>query len=420
DLWWDSIRFEVCYCLYDCLTGATYSQALRPGGRSRAIGRARRGLERLALFADARLRHRDLMVVRAARSVAADKRRHDVVLDPIIDLLPDAPLVIDTVPRRYHLPDVGHLPPANLAARIVQVLDALLETFAIDERHRQPLFDLTAQVRAEYTSQLAGYHRLFAAARPRAILMVQNGVARSLFTAANVRGIPTAEAQHGLIGFGHPGYSYPTGVDYSRQSGLPSLFLTFSNFWSEGTYYPAGRHVVVGTDHFAAGMKFPPQGLGVIMVITAGVYHGELIALTRDFARQLPARRIVYKLHPGQWPDESSIRAELADLPNVAVGSANIPAAAMMDDVTHLVAIQSTVVYEALQTGRRIVIVPRQNYHLHADIFDRSEVTVAESPDAMANALAVPADGGPGPLFFERFDPVRVRALIETELLGRP
>ncbi|MFV0624705.1 hypothetical protein ACBY01_11960, partial [Sphingomonas sp. ac-8] len=34
DLWWDSIRFEVCYCLYDCLTGATYSQALRPGGRS--------------------------------------------------------------------------------------------------------------------------------------------------------------------------------------------------------------------------------------------------------------------------------------------------------------------------------------------------------------------------------------------------
>ena len=416
ELWWDSVRFEVCYFLYDCLTGLTYSSAHRPAGRSRALGRARRTAQRWALLTDATLRHRDLLVIRAARSVAAGMR-HDVVVDPIIALVAERSRVIDTLPRRYHLPDGGTQAVGTVPAGLNAIAAALLSAYAIDPYQSAALVAHICQLRADYAGAVRGYHRLFDRARPKGVLMVQNGIEKALFHVANARGIPTAEAQHGLIGFAHPNYSYPRDVDYSQQTAMPSLFLTFSEFWSQAGYYPATRHAVIGTDHFGAGIGPVGTGRGTVMVIAADIYNDELLALTRDLAAHLPGRRIVYKLHPNQEAQEAGIRAVLADLPNVQVGTAGTPAVRLMDDVTHLVAIQSTVVYEALQSGRRIVIVPRHDYHLHSDLFGLPAVSLASDGATMAAALDIPADGSPGPTFFERFDPERARAVL-ISLIG--
>lgn len=413
ELWWDSVRCEVCNFLYDCLTGLTYSSAHRPAARSRALGRARRTAQRWALFADATLRHRDLLVIRAPRSVV-DGVRHDIVLDPITSLVAERSRVINTLPRRYHLPDGGAFSAGTVPAGLDAIAAELISAYAIDPHQCAALVAHIYRLRADYAGAVRGYNVLFDRARPKGVLMVQNGIEKALFHVANARGIPTAEAQHGLIGFGHTNYSYPKDVDYSQQTAMPSLFLTFSEFWSQAGYYPAARHAVIGTDHFGAGIRPVRTGRGTVMVIAADIYNDELLALTRDLAAHLPGRRIVYKLHPNQEAQEADICAAFADLPHVEVGAAGTPAVRLMDDVTHLVAIQSTVVYEALQSGRRIVIVPRHDYHVHSDLFGLPSVSLAGNGAAMAAALDIPANGAPGPTFFERFDPKRAQAVLTS------
>lgn len=418
ELWWDSVRFGVCLFMYDCLTGLTYSSAHRPAGRSRALGQLRRTLQRRALLADAALRRRDLLVVRAPRSLVGGVRR-DVVLDPMVELFPERARIIDTAPRRYHLPEGEAETPGKTPPILEDVVAALFATFAIDPVHAAHLVAHIRALRARYESDVVGYHHLFDRARPHAVLMVQNGIEKALFHVANVRGVPIAEAQHGLIGFGHPNYSYARDIDYGRQTTLPTLFLTFSDFWSRAGHFPAARHEAIGTDHFAGGVASSRAGLGEVMVIAADIYHDELLALTLDLARRLPDRRLIYKLHPNQASHEPAIRAAFADRSNVAIGPASSPAARMMDDVTHVVAIQSTVVYEALQSGRRAVIVPRHDYQLHADLFDLPTVSTSADEADMAAALEIPTGVDPAPVFFERFDPARARAVLASLLEGR-
>lgn len=418
ELWWDSVRFEVCYFLFDCLTGLTYSSAHRPIVPARKLGIARRTVQREALLAKALLSRRDLLVIRAPRSIS-EGRRHDVVLDPIVTPFASRSLIVDTLPRRYHLPDCD--PARSKAAdpsSLSGIVHLLLDAFGIDVEQARPLDALIRRIRAEYRCHVEAYQRLFDRMRPTAVLLVQNGIEKALFHVANIRNVPTIEAQHGLIGFGHPAYSYPRGLDYARQTGMPDLFLTFSPFWSVSGYYPAGRHAVVGTNHFATGIAPIATPVGAIMIICADIYHHELIDVCRTIAQALPKRKIIYKLHPNQRHGEPAIGAALADLPNIVVGSASTPAVQWMDDVSHVVAIQSTVVYEALQHGRRICILPRHDYHIHSDIFDNQLVSVPDDASSLIEALSVPAAGASGPTFFAPFDPAEASRLVEATLAG--
>ncbi len=417
DLWWDSIRFEVCYFLYDCLTGLTYSSAHRPVGRPHPLGHMRRTLRRQALFAAEALRHRDLLVLRAPRSLV-EGMQQDVVLDPMIALLGEKPRIINTVPRRYHLPDCDLVQWAAAEPAVLpDIIGIFLETFGIDVECARPLSTLIRNIRAEHRCHIHAYHRLFDRLRPAAVLLVQNGIEKALFHVANTRGVPTIEAQHGLIGFGHPAYSYPRGIDYDRQTGMPGLFLTFSDFWSIGGHYPAKRHAVVGTDHFATGIAPIATALGTIMIISADIYHHDLVEVARAIAQAMPERKVIYKLHPNQRNNETDIIVSLADLPNIVIGSASTPAINMMNDVSHLVTIQSTVVYEAVQHGRRVCILPRHDYHIHSDIFDNSLVCVPKSTLQLIEALKRPAKSGCGPTFFTPFDPGKARRLVEAVIM---
>ncbi|WP_230482015.1 hypothetical protein [Sphingomonas sp. Leaf21] len=418
ELWWDSVRFEACYYLYGCLTGLTYSSAHLPPARGRKLGVLRRWALRQGLLAKARFDPGSVLAIRVPRNIVAG-RSHDVVFDPIATAFSERMLVVDTLPRRYHLPEYD---PARWAGTVPRSLSALvatlIDTFGLDAQRAPMLEELIRRIRSQYAWQVAGYRRLFDVAHPRGLLMVQNGIEKALFHVAREAGVPSVEAQHGLIGHGHPAYSYSREIDYSRQTGMPDLFLTFSPYWGTTSHYPARRQAVVGTDHFATGFGAVEHPLGAIMVITANIYHTELLELTRQVAAKLSHRRVIYKLHPNQAADASTIVAAFADQPNVEVGDAMTPASRLMKDVSHLVAIQSTVVYEALQHGRRICIVPRYDHEIHADIFGLPGVAVVGTADTLSAELERPATGVQGSAFFQRFDQERVRELLDP-LLGR-
>lgn len=415
--WWDTVRYNVCCYIFECMIGSSYSAANRLERRPNPLGALRRNGLRHLLYAKALVGRSDVLALRAPRTTVHGRYR-DTILDPLVGLIPRT-LTVDTLPRRFHLPDyVQARWPGTAPEYLPEIARALLSAFGIDGSNSDRLEAIIRRSRGEFACQVSGYHRLFDLATPRLVMLVQNGIEKALFNVARTRGVPVVEAQHGAVGFGHPQYSYARGRDYDRVAFMPDLFLTFSDFWQRHVYYPARRQASIGSGAMRPEVAQPGASLGKVMVCSANIYHRALAAVTRDAAALLSDRTFIYKLHPNQSIDERAITAEFADLPNVIVGAPGIPALEMLDGVSHLVAIQSTVVYEALQGGRRVCIVPGLDYALHADVFDQPGVDVTPTLNDLVVALDMLPPAAPYPVFFDPFDSAAARELL-APLVGQ-
>jgi Capsule polysaccharide biosynthesis protein len=125
-----------------------------------------------------------------------------------------------------------------------------------------------------------------------------------------------------------------------------------------------------------------------------------------------PQRKIIYKLHPNQHRAIHTIEQELSAFKNIEVIDASVSARALLPRVSHAVLIQSTVTLEALQTGRRVCILPFLHYQVHKDLFECAAVTVTPTLEDLTRALDAPMDSAGPPSFFDRFDAAAASELL--------
>jgi hypothetical protein len=295
------------------------------------------------------------------------------------------------------------------------MIEAILETFAIPQDRAKDLERIIRFRRHVFEVEQQGYDRLFKQARPRMVVFVQNGIEKALLRTARVHRIPTVEVQHGLIGFAHPAYSYSPDIDYEGQSTFPDLFMTFSEYWEKTCFFPVTAHVPVGNDSYSVE-RVASETRCAAMVIGAKAHHDVLVSWIRGLAALSPDRRLLYKLHPSQKPAAAEISMQLSDLPNVEVLTAPVPAASLFKDVSHVIAISSTVAYEALQAGLGVCILPENNYQFHRDIIDLPGVMVPLTPEELDRAIGTKSAATAPPRFFEPFDSDRARYVLERAM----
>ncbi len=414
--WWDAVRYDVFRFGYGQAAGIAIPVADRPPLWLRLRG----GAERLALKARLRLsillRHHDVLVLRAPRQFMAGQRS-DLALDPLVQVCPGRHLVIDTFPHYYHLP---WRPSRRSHSACPEVVPRLAEALRVEfgiTTGEAALRELIVSLLDRFCARQEGYRKLFARVRPRLVLLTQNGMEKALFCAAREQGVRVIEAQHGLIGHAHPGYSYARSIDYRHLQSFPDAFATFSSYWSRACHYPAGECMAIGNDAFHVPLLAPPPGRGQVMFVSADIYHETLVDWLRPLALRLPERHFVYKLHPNQQHARSAIGAELASLPNVEIVDGSVSAGSLLGRVSHVVLIQSTVTHEALQAGRQVCILPLLNYQVHHDLFGLEGVTTTPTLEHLVRAIEAPPGTGKALSFFDRFDAARAAQLLTP---GRP
>jgi capsule polysaccharide export protein KpsC/LpsZ len=149
------------------------------------------------------------------------------------------------------------------------------------------------------------------------------------------------------------------------------------------------------------------------MFISGEPYHEVLREWAMRLAATNPQRKIIYKLHPNQHSASRKIEQELSAFKNIEVIDASVSASALLPRVGHVVLIQSTVTLEALQTGRRVCILPFFHYQVHKDLFECAAVRVTPTLEALIRALDAPADSVAPPSFFDRFDAAAASELLQ-------
>jgi hypothetical protein len=109
-----------------------------------------------------------------------------------------------------------------------------------------------------------------------------------------------------------------------------------------------------------------------------------------------------------------AICKDFADLPNVQVVDSAVSAASLLPEVSHVVLVQSTTFFEALQAGRGVCVLPELNYHVHKEGFGWPRVCVPATRQELVALLQAPTSPSQPPRFFEAFD-----ATYAAELLGQ-
>lgn len=410
--WWDAVRHDVMKLVYGRLTSTGAETPAPVSLPERLRHFAQRKLLRIGLEGRLWLGRHDVLVFRAPR-MSRDGRRIDIALDQVLATCPGRKLVINTFPHRY---DRGYARPGQLAPRPTSLggLESAIQDefgLAID------LDEVVRQRLADFEIGLRRYRDILARVRPRLVLINQNGIEKALFRAARLEGVPCVEVQHGLINGAHPAYAYPPDVNGEGSGMFPDVLFAFSQFWIDGCHYPARHRIPVGNDMFHPTALPTPPVEGEVLVISAAKYHADLARWLRLAAPRLPARRFVYKLHPGQAASFEVIRQELADLPNVAVRSTDVAMQALLAQARDVVLIQSTVAYEAVQAGRRLLIIPEQDYDTHTDLLPLDGVEVVADADALVTALERPAAPTVGSVFFAPFD-AKISASVLDQLMN--
>ena len=318
---------------------------------------------------------------------------------------------------RLPLPSLYSVPPKEDLSQVYQDVAE-----AVDRHFHCPvdLHDVVPEAIATFRQYRHYFRQLFAEYRPKAVVVHNNGMFKGLFAAAKEVGVPTVELQHGASCSNNVFWSYPPTIPRSAPGlYVPTAYLTFSDYWESNTYYPVRTTRTIGNDFFD---HLPTAGdENHLVFISAHMFHEELAALALELASALPEKIIYYKLHPHQYKDKQSISESLKIGRNIIVVSDETDISDLFQKCAFVVGVHSTLLYTALQAGKKVCIYKRFHYFWHEDIFAYTEQfdDVSELTEIVAHYTKHFCELDNRPVLFEPFDAERFRrALDDVEKLS--
>lgn len=368
--WWEVVRHDVFYYIYDRVSGADSSRVSQKSLVKRIFNFGMIRLLRLNLQIKLALFQYDILALRAPRNVRKDGRRFDTVLDDILACYSGRVLVIDTFPYYYHI-DTCKAIENFTGLDIIQKLSSEIQSrfgFIPD------FADFISLRINSYKSSLYQYGKIIKKCRPKCIVLVQNGIEKALFSAAFDHGIPVVEAQHGLIGNVHPAYSYPQEIKPGSLKTLPTYFLAFSQRWIDQVNYPVKKSIVIGNRRFYV---VPQSGKSnSVLILSAAPYESAIDRIIIPAAERDMKRMFLYKLHPNQFHRKVEIKGRFSKYPNIKVIAASESLHELIGQCSIGLCVQSTGVYEMLQGGVVVFLIDKQDYQTHIDVFDSPNVRI--------------------------------------------
>jgi hypothetical protein len=241
--------------------------------------------------------------------------------------------------------------------------------------------------------------------------LVQNGIKKSLFLAAQECEIPIFEFQHCPL-YGNVAYSYHDDPSIERKIYLPTYLLLFSNYWIRGVNYP-GMQKIIGNNYIAKNV-IKKHDNNFLLIISIGNPWGNLLLdLTMNIADKLD-KKIILKLHPNQYCEYNFYREYFKNKKMVQVIASGLSINSLLFHSYLVVAINSTGVYEALQGSVPVCIYEIGPYEGMEPLRGLEGVsffhTIDEFLDIEKHILPIKHP----PRFFEPFHPEVAETLVYT------
>lgn len=254
-----------------------------------------------------------------------------------------------------------------------KIAEILKQEFNVD-------LDLTSDIDAIITSykiSKSHYLRLFAKVKPKAIFLVQNGIQKGLFEVAHKLNIRVIELQHGLIGYVHPVYSYPSIIQSGELETFPDTFFSFSDFWTSNLSFPVKNIIPMGNNFYAKRTVNESKEYDLTFIF-ANIYSNDLLQFVDSLLQNGYKGKICIKLHPNQFDEFNAITSLYEVHHTIEVVSSQRSMGEILSVSKAIFAIQSTAVYEALHYKVKVYLYKIKDYLTHQDIIGNPNVYLVE------------------------------------------
>jgi len=215
-----------------------------------------------------------------------------------------------------------------------------------------------------FISERAYYSFVFRALKVKRIFISQNAVQKAMFSVARELGIDLLEMQHGVIYDGHMAYSYPRTIDQlEKKIYTPSFLLTLSDFWKKEVYLPGAQLLTIGNDNFVPSIM--PFVNNKKLLVASSSAHG--IFLT-DFLLEVlkthicEGYSIIFKLHPNEYDRKAYYDEKFKEVENIHVTTDEKNVEQWMSECESIFLIESTAAFEALQCGRKVIVLKESSW----------------------------------------------------------
>lgn len=232
--------------------------------------------------------------------------------------------------------------------------------------------------------------------KPKALLLVQNGILKGLLAACKDLSIPVCEFQHGQINKQHPNYSYPN-IELENKIYHPQILFTYSKHWCHDMNVPKFVKVVsVGNNYNYIDSKCNKLSKTII-VISNNLDGGYFCEFVRECLsdRDLIELKFIFKLHPNQFSEYNYYKKQFNENERVEIISDQKSVPQLLEQCSTMMLVQSTAAYEALQSGLRVCVFKIESgptYRAISDIFDHKNVYLISTMADFKRALSLPIE----------------------------
>lgn len=376
---WDAIRADVYLCLHTAHGGPFVRSVSSP--KPSPLGHCKELLKPLINEVSRRylIAKSPTYICFTFQRIRSGPGLVDNIADHLIDLLGDDSVAVELLNKsaisysklltggKTRIPMVAIRSPHNRSESeaVAGFINKLIT------RHFGIVLDVTDKVVeaiSVFEATRAYYRTVFSRTRPRAIMGANNGSLGGAFSAAKEAGIPSIELQHGGSSRHTIYWSYPSAITASHPGlSLPTAYFTYSDYWRDNTHFPAKMFRSIGTDYFHQKPISAP-GTDVLM-ISSYMYRDALFDLTLELADTDPARNILFKLHPHEFDKKAELVARREARENIKIVDDEYEFEQLFAQCQFVVGVQSTIIYLALQAGKRVCLLKHSNYFWHEDIF---------------------------------------------------
>lgn len=242
--------------------------------------------------------------------------------------------------------------------------------------------------------------------RIKKIFINQNGLQKGLINAGKKNKIETFEVQHGSFEKDHLAYSYPDTISFNNNIIFPDYLLTFSKYWGSYFNIPAKKIIPLGNNYFVP--KYSLQKKEFILVISSIIHASFLTPLTIKLSTKYPTHKIIYKLHSNEFNYINYYRKTFSNYKNINIVYNEINLNNLLLGAYFIIAINSTVIYEALDLNVKTYIYKKGNYlnlftHPNLKYFSSlNEICITNNENINMN----------NQLFFSNFNPILLSEIL--------
>lgn len=424
--WWDIVRYEV----FQILLYKFNVRKITPPSKSPNIVKKTKKIIRLfynEILYRSNISHKDYIFYMASRNVGKNGYSYDIISDELYNQVSKKSLIIESsleakrqefVYYNFSLlfyKKIRGLSPIKKKYNLnIDIEEKLYETFG-EKVNIKGLIDKTL---TNFEIDYNYYIKLFNKIKPKIIFFVMNGIQKGMVSAANDLNIPTVELQHGLCNEFHMAYSYPKEVCHYKLKTIPTYFFTFGSFWNR-INYPVKKKITIGNNFYSCFLEESNDSKKGTLIVLANIYTEVLLNLAKEILKRDKKGYYIIKLHPNQIKEKKVIERYFYNYPNVEIigTEKNIPE--ILAKVENVLAIQSTVLYEALQRKKKIIIYKKYDYIMNRDLFNFKNVyLVSNHMEALQAIKKEYIEDEEIPVFFQKFDKNRFLEIlkqIETE-----